>query len=242
MVMISFERRPDSMQIYGLIKTTLLDYPEHLAATIFTGGCNFRCPYCHNSSLITPNADNELSAESILSFLHKRKNILEGVCISGGEPTLQPDLIDFIQEIKQIGLSVKLDTNGSCPLILEELIHNRLIDYAAMDIKSSPDQYPTACGLHQTPNTAIEQSIRLLMQDNIPYEFRTTVVQELHSEETIHSICQWIQGCRHYYLQTYKDSDQVLSKMPMHPCSTETMEKYADIAREYIAQVSIRFS
>ncbi len=199
------------MQIHGLNKTTLLDYPEHVACTVFCGHCNFRCPFCQNADLVlNPASQPCIPEEEFWSFLSKRKGMLEGVCITGGEPTLHPDLVDFIARIKAQGLLVKLDTNGYRPEIIKKLMEEKLVDYIAMDLKSSKDGYALSSGLNNLNLSAVETSVDLLMQGNVPYEFRTTVVKELHSRQDFLSIAEWIKGCRAYYLQSYKESGAIL--------------------------------
>ena len=199
------------MEIHGLNKTTLLDYPEHVACTVFTGHCNFRCPFCQNGDLVlNPSSQPCIPEEEFWSFLGKRRGMLEGVCITGGEPTLHKDLISFISRIKEQGLLVKLDTNGYRPEVLRELISRNLIDYVAMDLKSSKEGYASAAGLRIFDISAIEASVVLLMEGRIPYEFRTTVVKELHGMNDFASIAEWIIGCRAYYLQSYTESDSIL--------------------------------
>ena len=200
--------------ILGLNKTTLLDYPEKIAATIFTGGCNFRCPYCHNSQLIVPPFDGEsISVKEVFDFLNKRKNILQGVCISGGEPTIQNDLPEFIGKIKDMGYLVKLDTNGTNPQMLSMLIQDGFVDYVAMDIKNSKCKYEQTAQCTQKDIELIDQSISILKTSNIDYEFRTTIVKELHSKEDISKIYNWIKGCKAWYLQSYKESENVMNKI-----------------------------
>ncbi len=213
------------MLISGLNKTTLLDYPGRVAATVFTGGCNFRCPFCHNGGLVlSPLTQEHYTEEDILGFLKKRKHILSGVCITGGEPTIQQDLPDFIYKIKELGLAVKLDTNGSHPHMLEELIGKKQIDYVAMDIKNAPGKYQETTGLAVEgayaeasdmafPVKAVQQSVELLKNCTIPYEFRTTVVKEFHTQQELKEICVWIAGCSAYYLQQFEDSGQLIAKM-----------------------------
>ncbi|MDO5018843.1 MAG: anaerobic ribonucleoside-triphosphate reductase activating protein [Lachnospiraceae bacterium] len=213
------------MLISGLNKTTLLDYPGRVAATVFTGGCNFRCPFCHNGGLVlSPLTQEHYTEEDVLAFLKKRKNILSGVCITGGEPTIQQDLPDFIQQIKELGLAVKLDTNGSHPHMLEELIAKKQIDYVAMDIKNAPGKYQETTGLtgegaageepgKSFPVKAVQQSVELLKNSRIPYEFRTTVVKEFHTLEDLQEICAWIAGSPAYYLQQFEDSGQLIAEM-----------------------------
>lgn len=202
------------MQILGLNKTTLLDYPAHVAATIFVGGCQFRCPFCHNGELVLhPSCKSVYTREEIFLFLQKRKNILQGVCITGGEPTLQSDLEDFIREIKNLGYLVKLDTNGYEPDILEKLLRERLLNYVAMDIKNCPKKYGMTTGKEPFKIDRVEKSIALLKKSGIDYEFRTTVVRELHTIEDIVEIGKWIAGCTAYYLQQYQENENVIEIM-----------------------------
>lgn len=199
------------MKICGLQKTTLLDFPGHIAATIFLGGCNFRCPYCHNSSLLKNDVTALYSMKEVLSFLEKRTSVLEGVCITGGEPTLQPDLMLLITEIRKMGYLIKLDTNGYFPSRLKELCSLGLLDYVAMDIKSSRERYKEAVGISALDISLIDESVSFLMENPVSYEFRTTVVKGLHRQEDFISIGRWLKGCSKYYLQNYVDSKQVLS-------------------------------
>ena len=171
------------MIIKGLQKTTLLDFPGKVACTVFTAGCNFRCPFCHNASLVTRPGDvDEISEESFFSYINKRKGILDGVCITGGEPLMSHGIEDFIRRIKQTGLLVKLDTNGAYPEKLKALLDEGLIDYVAMDIKNSREKYAMTVGLKEYPEK-IEESIKLIMEKAPDYEFRTTVVKELHTAQ-----------------------------------------------------------
>ncbi len=196
------------MKICGLMKTTLLDYPGKVAATIFVGGCNFRCPFCHNGDLVLHSKELETySQEEILAFLAKRKNVLEGVCITGGEPTLYPELVAFVEKIKAMGYFVKLDTNGSNPDMVGELLDKKLLDYVAMDIKASRSFYEKVCGV-PVDMEKIDRSVRMIMESGVDYEFRTTVVKELHTGEDILEIGRWILGAKAYYLQSYRDSDK----------------------------------
>lgn len=200
------------MNIQGLNKTTLLDYPGNVAATIFMGGCNFKCPYCHNKDLvINPASLPAYTIEEVLSFLTKRKGILSGVCISGGEPTLQPFLSDFIAQIKELGYLVKLDTNGSHPEIIRDLLDQKLLDYIAMDIKSDLSHYTQVTQSDQIKPEVIEESVNILKDCTVDYEFRTTVVKELHNSDIFYNISQWLKGAKAYYLQSYKENDNVIS-------------------------------
>ena len=193
----------------GLQKTTLLDYPHTLAATIFLGGCDFLCPYCHNSELIF-HPKSKYSKEEILAFLDKRKNILEGVCITGGEPTLSPDLIDFIKDIKKLNYRVKLDTNGNNPTVLKYLVSNSLIDYVAMDLKTTIANYPNYfINKKETPNK-IKESIIYLLSNAISYEFRTTITKELHPLADLCEMAELIKDAPLYYLQNFKNGENVV--------------------------------
>ena len=202
------------MKIHGLSKTTLLDYPGHLACTVFTGHCNFRCPFCHNGELVLcPDSEPGIPEEDFFDFLESRKKRLEGVAITGGEPTVNADIVEFIQKIKERDLLVKLDSNGTRPDILKKLIDNSLVDYVAMDIKSSKEGYPAACGLKSMDLAPVEESVNILMNSGIEYEFRTTVMKELHSEKEFRGIAEWIKGCSNYYLQSYRPSETLLAHM-----------------------------
>ena len=228
------------MHIHGFNKLTLLDYPGHLAALLFLGGCNMRCPFCQNASLVTnPSSQPSLPLDDVLHVLDRRKNILEGVCISGGEPTLYPDLPELVEKIKCLGLKVKLDTNGTNPTMIKTLTKEKLIDYVAMDIKNSRDKYRITSGTVTLNMDTLDESISFLMSSPLEYEFRTTVVKELHTSEDILSIGQWINGARAYYLQTYKDSDDILSPGLTSP-SKETLEHYMSILTPFVKQVSLR--
>lgn len=228
------------MQIHGFNKTTLLDYPKHLAATIFFGGCNYRCPFCHNASLVmNPDDQPVISEEEILSTLYKRKHILEGVCITGGEPTLQKELPDFIRKIKKIGLNVKLDTNGNNPTMIKYLVAENLVDYIAMDIKNSLEKYGTTIGILNFNTSNIQESVSFIMSCGIPYEFRTTVVKELHSKSDFNQIGNWINGATSYYLQSYKDSGDILFP-GLSSYSKKELETFKDILTPYVDFIALR--
>ena len=198
------------MIIKGIQKLTLLDFPGRVACTIFTAGCNFRCPFCHNASLVVKSDGEQIPKEEILDFLEKRRGRLSGVCISGGEPTLQPDLIPFIRRVREMGYAVKLDTNGYRPDVLSELIAQGLVDYIAMDIKTSRERYSVVAGI-DIDVSKIEESAALIMQSGIDYEFRTTVVRELHSEVDFTNIGNWLSGAEKYFLQGFIDSGDCIS-------------------------------
>lgn len=228
------------MQIYGLNKTTLLDYPGHVAATVFTGGCNMRCPFCQNSGLVlNPAGQPQIPETEVLSFLEKRKGILDGICITGGEPTLQADLADFICRVRAMGYLIKLDTNGYRPETLRRLLEQNLLDYVAMDIKASRERYGIACGLPDMELAPIEESVELLKKSRIDYEFRTTVVKGIHSGEEFTAIGQWLQGCSAYYLQSYRHSEQVM-RPGYESFAPEELEQMRERAAVYIPRTALR--
>lgn len=200
------------MIIKGLQKTTLLDFPSKVACTVFTGGCNFRCPFCHNASLVlTPKDVPEIPEEEFFAFLQKRHGVLEGVCITGGEPLLQNDIIPFIERIHSMGFAVKLDTNGSFPDKLRDIIERGIIDYVAMDVKNCRDKYALTAGFDGDVDK-MYKSIEYIMSCGIPYEFRTTVVKELHTVQDIEKLAREISGARAYYLQGFVDSDDLIGQ------------------------------
>ena len=227
------------MQIHGLNKTTLLDYPGIVASTVFTGSCNFRCPYCQNADLVLdPMSQPLISEEEVLSHVKKRKGIIKGVCITGGEPTLQKDLRDFIVKLKELDVQVKLDTNGYRPNVTRELIEEGLIDYVAMDIKSSPEGYSDGAGI-KIDTSIIKESVDLIMTSGIDYEFRTTVIREFHNEETLKAIGEFIRGAKKYFLQGYIDSERVIERR-FSSYSREELEKLVKIVSPYVQFVDIR--
>lgn len=228
------------MKICGLNKTTLLDYPGKVAATIFLGGCNFRCPFCHNGSLVLHSEKTpEISPEEVLSFLRKRRGILEGVCITGGEPALNPELEELLIKIRKLGYSIKLDTNGSRPSIIKDWVHKGLLDKVAMDIKACPENYGNLTGLRYPDLDSIRESADFLMEGSVDYEFRTTVVKELHTEHDFLEIGHWLAGAKAYYLQAYKDSPEVLQP-GFSSYFLEELEHFRSVLLRTIPLVEIR--
>ena len=227
------------MIIKGLQKTTLLDFPGKVACTVFTAGCNFRCPFCHNASLvISPNTSEVLSEEEIFAFLKKRRGILDGVCITGGEPLLQRDIEEFIQKIRDLGLAVKLDTNGAYPERLKSIIDRALVDYVAMDIKNSKEKYALTAGA-DVDIEKISESVEILMSSDVDYEFRTTIVRELHSPDDIDAIGKWIRGAKKYFLQSFTDSGELIGDgYSAH--SPQDMGALLDIAKQYVPNAALR--
>ena len=231
------------MKISGLNKTTLLDYPGRVACTIFLAGCNYRCPFCQNGGLVLdPGGQPAYSQEEILKFLKKRQGILEGVCITGGEPTLSASLPGFLQAIRELGYEVKLDTNGSKPDVVKELFKEGLISKVAMDIKAAPENYGKLTGIAAPDIDAVKETAAFLMEksaDGLEYEFRTTVVRELHTERDFEIIAEWLAGAKEYYLQAYRDSEMVIQP-GYTSCTPEEMETYRKILSRTIETVGVR--
>lgn len=228
------------MKIQGLQKLTLLDYPGKVACTVFTAGCNFRCPFCHNASLVTHvDETNMIDTEQVLAFLRKRQGILDGVCITGGEPLLQEDIESFLFEVKHLGYQVKLDTNGSLPNRLKQIVEAGLADYVAMDIKNTPDKYGETIGIEGYDMSNILQSVEFLKRGKIPFEFRTTVVREFHKRDDFTAIGSWIQGEEPYYLQGFEDSGDLI-RPGLRGYTREVMEQALAIVKCKIPNAEIR--
>lgn len=230
------------LKIGGLLKTSLIDYPDKLACTIFTSGCSFKCPYCHNRDLVyIPENYEFVEPSDVLAFLNKRKGILDGVCVSGGEPLLQENLIDFLKEIKELGYEIKLDVTGNFLERLKEIVKLDLVDYIAMDIKNSKEKYGETVG-NETDAfdiTNIDQSIKYIKKCGIPYEFRTTIVKEFHTKEDIISIAKWIKECDKWYLQTFRDSQNCIQE-GLHSYTDEEMEDILESVKKIIPNAQIR--
>ena len=236
------------MLIGGFLPTTMLDYPGRLACTVFTCGCNMRCPFCQNASLVLPqHFEDPVDPGEVLARIKKRKNILEGICISGGEPTLQPDLADFIGRIKELGLPVKLDTNGSSPSVIRTLYEEGLIDMIAMDIKAAPSGYPEVSGCTGLDFSPYKESAEYIMKCGIEYEFRTTLVKGLHTAYDMVEIGRWITNAKAYVLQSYKESEGVISVLEngsgrFSSFSDEELEELLKTVQEYIPCASLRYA
>ena len=235
------------MVLYGLQKLSLLDYPGKLAATLFTGGCGLRCPFCHNASLVTHLADaSPLSEQEVLDFLERRRGKLEGVCITGGEPLMQPDLGDFIKKIREKGFLVKLDTNGCHPRELSGILDAGLVDYVAMDVKNSFEKYPETVGIPGFDVGPVFESLRLLLNGATPFEFRTTLVKPFHTAEDMHSIGRAVRGAERYFLQSFEDSGDLIGYprcaegAPLKAFTARETEGFRDILSEYVKTVTIR--
>lgn len=233
------------MHIAGLQKMTLLDYPGKVACTVFLGGCNFRCPFCHNGGLLGHDAPRIMDREALLKFLEQRQGLLDGVCITGGEPTLSPELPQLLQGIQSLGYAVKLDTNGSHPEVLKSLAEQGLLDYVAMDVKNSPARYAATVGLSQAPLEKLEESLRFLMTGSIPFELRTTVVRELHSDASIVEMGRWLyelNNCNKIpkiFLQPFVNRDTVLDQNLHAPESAE-ISHFVELLYTFADEVSVR--
>lgn len=228
------------MRIDGLQKMTLLDFPGKVACTVFTGGCNFRCPFCHNALLVTKLPEKpDYSEDEILSFLEKRTGLLDGVAITGGEPLLNPDIADFIRKIRSMGYAVKLDTNGSFPERLKAIVGEGLVDYVAMDIKNRKEKYAETIGLKNLDLSKIEESVEFLKSGAVDYEFRTTVVEQFHTVEDIRAAAEWISGAKRYFLQNFVDSGELICE-EVSGVDKETMLKMKSAAADFVPETEIR--
>ena len=228
------------MNISGIQKLTLLDFPGKLACTVFTSGCNFRCPFCHNASLVLPGMSDHIDEQEVFSFLKKREGILEGVCITGGEPCLQPDLETFIRKVRDIGFSVKLDTNGSFPEKLSSLLEKGLLDYVAMDIKTSKERYSEVCGVQNEKLLEnVQKSVEILKSSSVPHEFRTTPARELQTKEDFEKIGRWLSGEKRYFIQQYEASGELVGD-EMTPYEKEELTEFAKVMKNFVENVEIR--
>ena len=227
------------MDIQGLQKMTLLDYPGKVACTVFLGGCDFRCPFCHNGELVLSPAPAEMDQEELLAFLKKRQGLLDGVCITGGEPLLRPDLKGLLEAIHALGYPVKLDTNGSHPRALVDLVERKLVDYVAMDVKNSLERYPETVGVPGLDVGPIRESVGFLLEGMVDYEFRTTVVREFHDSDSFRAIGPWLAGAKRYFLQSFVDRDTVIQE-GLHPWGREELEEFAAIVRPWVPEVALR--
>ena len=229
------------MFISGLQKLTLLDYPGRVACTVFTAGCNFRCPFCHNAPLVLPELLREdFTEKDVLDFLKKRQGILDGVAITGGEPLMHSRIDDFLKKVRELGYSIKLDTNGSFPEHLVSIVEAGLVDRIAMDIKNAPEEYGSTIGIENYDIAKVEQSKNFLMEGHIDYEFRTTLTKGLHTAERLIAAAQWIEGAKEYYLQQFKDSGNVINIDGLSAFDESEMHALADAVRPYVPSVQLR--
>lgn len=230
------------MKVTGIQKLTLLDYPGVVACTVFTAGCNFRCPFCHNAMLVLPEQiDNEcLTDDEVFGFLKKRRGVLDGVAVTGGEPLLHADMPEFLARVKEMGYKIKLDTNGSNPELLSEIVKNKLVDRVAMDIKNAPEEYARTIGLKSFDIAPVERSKEMLLRGDIDYEFRTTVVKGIHTKESLIGAAKWIEGAKEYYLQQFKDSGNLILPDGLSAYDEKQMHALADAVRDYVPTVEVR--
>ncbi len=227
------------MDFAGMQSLTLLDFPGKVACILFVRGCNFRCPFCHNSSLVC-GAENAFPEADVLAFLKKRQALLDGVVISGGEPTLYPELIPFLRKVRELGHGIKLDTNGTNPALLKQIVREGLADYVAMDIKNSPALYPATCGIPKPDMASIEESRDFLMTGAVDYEFRTTVVDGLHTKDSLEELAFWIAGAKRYYLQAFKDSGDLLHPENLKAFDKKEMYEQLEIVKKHIPDAQLR--
>ena len=227
------------MDIQGLQKMTLLDWPGKVACTVFLGGCDFRCPFCHNSELLSGPMPILMDQEGLLEFLRKRQGLLDGVCVTGGEPLLRPGLPGLLDGIKNLGFPVKLDTNGNHPDRLVRLWEQGLVDYVAMDVKNSPERYPETVGVPGLDLTPVRDSVAWLLEGHVEYEFRTTAVRQLHDAASFQAIGRWLQGARRYYIQNFVDRDTVL-RAGLSGFEKVELEAFASLVRPFVERVEVR--
>ena len=227
------------MIIHGLQKMTLLDFPGKVACTVFLGGCEFRCPFCHNADLLDMSAPGIMDDDELLEFLKKRKGLLDGVAFTGGEPLLRKDLPELLARVRDIGYQIKVDTNGDHPDLLKEIVRAGLADYIAMDVKNSPARYAETIGWETFDTAPVDECIQFLLSGQVRYEFRTTVVKQFHDEASFEAIAQWIDGADRYELQGFVDRDTV-PFAGLEACSREEMEHFADIVRPHVKTVELR--
>ena len=222
------------MKFYGMQKMTLLDYPGYVACTLFTGGCNFRCPFCHNALLVLDLDENyTIPEEEVLAFLKKRQGLLDGVCVTGGEPLINKDIGDFLSKVKELGFKIKLDTNGTNPALLKELVSQKLVDYVAVDIKNSPEKYAETVGLKSVDMSTINETVNFLMTGSVDYEFRTTVTKQFHTEKSMEEAARFIRGAKRYFLQNFVDSGNLIGS-GITGQSKEEMEKLLSVVKKYV--------
>lgn len=227
------------MDIHGLQKLTLLDFPGHVACTVFLAGCDLRCPFCHNGGLVLGGMEPVMDDAALLDFLRKRRGLLDGVAVTGGEPLLRRDLPDLLRAVKALGYAVKLDTNGTHPAALRSLVGEGLVDYVAMDIKNSPEKYAATVGLPDFDLGPVQESAAFLLSGGVDYEFRTTAVAEFHDDASFEGIARWLSGAKRYYIQCFTDRESVI-QAGLHAPDKMQLEHWADIVRPLIHSVELR--
>ena len=231
-----------SLSIKGLQKTTLVDYPNKVACTIFLPRCNFRCGFCHNKDLVlNPDSLPTISEEELLNFLKEKKKWLDGICVTGGEPLLHKELLDFLPKVKELNYLVKIDTNGTNPNLLKQLIDKKLVDFIAMDLKNSLEKYDETTA-SKVNIDEIKESVDIIKNSGIDYEFRTTVVPGLHKKEDIKKIGEWLKGSKKFAIQNFKPAKEVIDSKyeTMESFKKEELEEFKEILKNYINEVEIR--
>ena len=219
----------------------MVDFDGKIACTVFTGGCNFRCPFCHNAPLVVGNVKSQqIDCDEVFDYLQKRKGLVDAVCVTGGEPTLQPDLCDFLAKVRDMGYATKLDTNGLRPDVLKEVLDKKLVDFVAMDVKNSPEKYARTVGVNNVDMGKILESMRLLKESGVDYEFRTTAVKGLHAAADFEGIAEGIAGAREYYIQGFKDSGDLIAAQGLGAFTEPEMRQLADIVRPKGPSVRLR--
>lgn len=227
------------MQIHGLQKMTLLDFPGKVACTVFLGGCDFRCPFCHNWDILDPSTPVIMEEDEFYKFLDKREGLLDGVAITGGEPLLRTGMADFIKGIRSRGFLVKLDTNGNHPDRLKELVSEGLLDYVAVDVKNNKERYGETVGIPMLDISKIEETISFLLEGNVPYEFRTTVLRQFHDADSFKGIAEWIEGAEHYFIQSFVDRETVPFS-GLEAYSPEELEEFKKLVEPHVKHIDIR--
>lgn len=228
------------MKINGYEKFSMVDFEGKICCTVFTGGCNLRCPFCHNGALVIGDVKaNQIDDDEVIEYLKKRKGLVDAVSVTGGEATLQPDLADFLRRVRELGYTIKLDTNGLRPDVLKSLLDEELVDYVAMDIKNSPEKYAMTVGLKSVDLDKINESMRIVKQSGVNHEYRTTIIEEFHTLEDMQKIADWVSGANAYYMQHYKDSEGCISH-GYHEISKATAEKYAELFKDKVGKVGLR--
>ena len=228
------------MQLYGFQKMTMLDFPGKVACTAFTAGCNFRCPFCHNASLVTHiDAGAAVDEQEVFAYLEKRRGVLDGLCLTGGEPLLYDGVEDFLKRVRSLGLAIKVDTNGSFPDRLRSLVEEGLVDYVAMDIKNCRERYAETVGLSHLDLAPIEQSVSYLLSGPVDYEFRTTVVKDLHTPQDVVAIGEWVKGAKRFFLQNFVDSGDLISA-GLCGISPSEMREYLSLLSPFVENISLR--
>ncbi len=227
------------MQIHGLQKMTLLDFPGKVACTVFLGGCDFRCPFCHNWDILDPSTPVIMEEDEFYKFLDKREGLLDGVAITGGEPLLRTGMVDFIKGIRSRGFLVKLDTNGNHPDRLKELVTEGLLDYVAVDVKNNKERYGETVGIPMLDISKIEETISFLLEGNVPYEFRTTVLRQFHDADSFKGIAEWIEGAEHYFIQSFVDRETVPFS-GLEAYSPEELEEFKKLVEPHVKHIDIR--